>query len=208
MLAGSGCEEQRNQRRIAEQQRRADSLWKANQLRAWKYYAEDLYYFREAPKSTFAPDWQRKPGPPPEAFLTGVPNPADARPREEASLAALRGQLQPSLRLTCLPDEGYLMPSEKQLLLAEIPKIKSLGEQFSVALVGYASNTELANRDSTGIDVWRLSADRVLRVTELLVAEGISPHRIEAVARGAYHRSSDQTRNEVEVYLIPVAPKP
>lgn len=211
-----GCDSVSKEERSAMRYNaRVDSMRKADQMTAWKIYAEDLYYYRKEPRSTFAPVSARDPKPasPPGDFLSGNPAGSSATPapqRDEAIFPVGSVVRTPnSIKVvTSRPmqfkNRAISLPSDQLGLLDEIAATVSLNpEKFKVSIVGYVADWETAP-ESQSLDKWQISAMRAAYVVRELVGRGISPHHLEAVGKASFTMSSDTVRSNIDVFLYPI----
>ena len=196
-----------------------DSIRQKAQVDAWRDYSEALYYYRKEPRSPFAPVSARdpyppKPGPSLQAGFgedsTRKPAPRSDEPMFQEGKAILhdRGYLIKTGGPIVFP-AGKALPTPDQLELikrvAEFSRGVTAPHRLSV--VGYADEQDMAAAED-GQDSWSLSTQRATFVVKQLVKTGISSHLLEAVGRGAFHSASDSVRVSVEVFLLPIDPKP
>lgn len=194
---------------------RVDSAYKAKQMTAWKVYAEDLYYYRKEPRSTFAPPSARDPKPslPPGDFLSGNPAASSATPAPQTDEAVFPVgsviRTGSSIKVvTTQPmqfkNREITLASAQLGLIDEIASTVNLyPEKFKVSIVGYVADWETAP-ESQSLDKWQISSMRAAYIVRELVKRGVSPHHLEAVGRASFTMSSDTVRSNIDVFLYPI----
>ncbi len=211
-----GCDsvskEERSAMRYAA---RVDSMRKADQMTAWKIYAEDLYYYRKEPRSTFAPVSARDPKPslPPGDFLSGNPAGATSTPapqRDEAvfPLGSVVRSSHSIKVVTSRPlqfkNRAITLASDQFGLIGEIATTVNLNpEKFKVSIVGYVADWE-TDPENQSLDKWQISSMRAAYIVKELVKRGVSPHHLEAVGKASFTMSSDTVRSNIDVFLSPI----
>ncbi len=204
-----GCKEAKAEKKAFQDQLRQDSIRKEDQLRAWRTYAEDMYYYRMERRSTFAPVSANDPQPmgPPYPF-SEEPAQASAPMRDEPAdpigAITMSGE---SIRL--LVSKPLVFPAGKDSIqrnhLGTIGELVSMigrnQEKFRVSVVGYATEGEAK---AAGLDEWTLSTRRATSVLKALISGGVSPYHLEAVGRGSFSMSSDSGQRSIDVFLYPI----
>lgn len=211
-----GCDsvssEQRKAMRYAAQ---VDSMRQADQMKAWRTYAEDLYYYRKEPRSTFAPVSARDPKPPfpPSDFASGNPSSSAMTPtpqRDEAlfpvgSVVRLPHAIKVvTSRPMQFKNRAITLPSDQLGLIDEIATtVKPNLEKYKVSIVGYVADWETAP-ETQSLDKWQISSMRAAFVVKELVTRGISPHHLEAIGRASFSMNTDTVSSNIDVFLYPI----
>lgn len=211
-----GCDSFSKEERITMRYNaRVDSMRKADQMTAWKMYAEDLYYYRKEPRSTFAPVSARDPKPslPPGDFLSGNPAASTTAPapQQDDAVFPLGSVIRATHSIqvvTSRPmqfkNRAITLASDQLGLIDEIAATVNLNpEEFKVSIVGYVADWETAPESQT-LDKWQISAMRAAYIVRELVKRGVSPHHLEAVGRASFAMNTDTVRSNIDVFLYPI----
>ena len=200
---------------VVKQPSPQDSVFQAAQLIAWRRYAEDMYYYRREPRSTFAPVSARDPQPPvpPTAFFgtstTDSPAPATEVPDEpnfptgSLVLEASQIKVQTSRPLVFARGSASLLPSQMTLIDEMVLLLRQELSRYRFSVVGFAMKDEW-KENAQWQDQWQLSSARATTVVRELISRGISPYQLEAVGRGSFVAQIDSLQSQVEVVLVPV----
>ncbi|MDP5170226.1 MAG: OmpA family protein [Bacteroidia bacterium] len=220
VLLSSACDSTTKEEKQAQEQAMAiDNQRKSAQLYAWKVYAEDMYYRRREPRSTFAPVSARDPKPalPPEPFLSGMPEQSGTPVEEIGDKPAFpvgtfikKGEIlqTPTARLFMFPKGSQIIPPDQYGLLQEIATVLHRNtDVFKISVVGYASEEEVNDKELL-TDQWTLSSSRATTVVKELIRLGISPHHLEAIGRGSFTMDSDTGRRSIDIFLTPIDLRP
>lgn len=203
------------EREVMRYNAQVDSMRKADQMTAWKIYAEDLYYYRKEPRSTFAPVSARDPKPslPPDNFFSGNPSASVATPapqRDEAVfpvgsvIRAANSIKIVTSRPMQFKNRAITLPSAQLGLIDEIAKTANLNpEKYKVSIVGYVADWETTSENQS-LDKWQISSMRAAYVVRELVKRGVSPHHLEAVGRASFAMNTDTVRSNIDVFLYPI----
>ncbi len=196
-----------------------DSVFQAAQLVAWRRYAEDMYYYRREPRSTFAPVSARDPQPPgPPSDFTGTPQSEGPAPAAIVSdepafpvgsivLEANQIKVQTSRPLVFARSSASLLPSQMILIDEMVQLLRQESNRYRYSVVGFAMTDEW-KENAQWQDQWHLSSARATVVVRELINRGISPYRLEAVGRGSFVAQIDSMQSQVEVVLVPVPDRP